>query len=56
MARPKLYDSKEQMEKIINAYFESCDEKEKPYTMSGLANALEMCRQSLINYSKWEMT
>lgn len=52
--RPKLYNSKEEMQKIIDSYFSLCDQLERPYTMSGLANALNMSRQSLINYSKDE--
>ena len=52
MARPKLYENKEQVQKIIDEYFKLCDENYKPYTMSGLAYALNMSRQSLINYSK----
>lgn len=54
VARPKLYNSVEQMQKIIDKYFKMCDEKGKPYTMSGLACALEMDRRSLLNYSKDE--
>lgn len=54
MARPKLYSSVEDMQKIIDEYFIMCDEKEKPYTMSGLAYALDMDRKSLLNYSKDE--
>ena len=54
VARPKLYSSVESMKKIIDDYFEMCDEKEKPYTMSGLAYALDMDRKSLLNYSKDE--
>ena len=54
MARPKLYSSVEDMQKIIDEYFIICDEKEKPYTMSGLAYALDMDRKSLLNYSKDE--
>ena len=46
MARPKLYTSVEDMQKIIDEYFIICDEKEKPYTMSGLAYALDMDRKS----------
>lgn len=53
--RPKLYSSVEDMEKDIKKYFEECDKKEKPYTVSGLAYALNMSRQSLINYEKNEM-
>lgn len=52
MARPKLYTSVEKMEQDIEKYFIDCDEKEKPYTMSGLAYALDMDRKSLLNYSK----
>ena len=51
LGRPKLYDSVEDMKKDIEKYFKECDKKGKPYTMSGLANALDMSRQSLINYS-----
>jgi hypothetical protein len=54
VARPKLYSSVKGMKKIIDDYFEMCDEKEKPYTMSGLAYALDMDRKSLLNYSKDE--
>lgn len=54
MARPKLYSSVENMKKIIDEYFRKCDENEKPYTMSGLAYALDMDRRSLLNYSKDE--
>lgn len=54
MARPKLYTCVEDMQKIINEYFKMCDDKEKPYTMSGLAYALDMDRRSLLNYSKDE--
>lgn len=52
MARPKLYENKEEVQEIIDAYFSLCDQLEKPYTISGLANALNMSRQSLVNYSK----
>lgn len=53
--RPKIYSSIEEMEKDINKYFKECDKREKPYTMSGLALALDMDRRSLLNYSKDEM-
>ena len=54
MARPKIYTSVKEMKKDIEIYFAECDEKEKPYTMSGLAYALDMDRKSLLNYSKDE--
>lgn len=52
MGRKKLYSSANDMQKIIDKYFVECDEKQKPYTMSGLAYALDMDRKSLLNYSK----
>lgn len=54
MGRKKLYSSANDMQKIIDKYFIECDEKQKPYTMSGLAYALDMDRRSLLNYSKDE--
>ena len=54
MARPKLYNNKEEVQKIIDEYFSLCDEKDKPYTISGLAYALNMTIQSILNYSKDE--
>lgn len=51
VGRPKAFKSVEEVEKKINAYFNYCEEKEKPYTMSGLAYYLEVSRQTLVNYS-----
>ena len=71
MARPKKYKTKQELEEIIDAYFDSCfslkldrDGKPieidgqrlrvqvKPFTIGGLAHALDMTRQSLLNYQK----
>lgn len=54
VGRPKLYEDVEPMEKDIEKYFKECDKKDKPYTISGLAYALDMDRRSLLNYSKDE--
>lgn len=51
VGRPKAFKNVEEVEKKINAYFNYCEEKEKPYTMSGLAYYLEVSRQTLVNYS-----
>lgn len=51
----KKYKNKKQLEELINKYFEDCDNKVKPYTMSGLAYALGIDRITLINYSKDEL-
>lgn len=52
--RPKKYTEIEKLQMKINAYFDLCDSLEKPYTMSGLALALDMDRKTLFNYSKDE--
>lgn len=52
--RPKKYTDAEILQQKINAYFDLCDKLEKPYTMSGLALALDMDRKTLLNYSKEE--
>lgn len=54
MARPKLYTSVKEIEEDIENYFIECDKNEKPYTVSGLAYALDMDRKTLLNYSKSE--
>lgn len=51
VGRPKAFKSVEEVKEKINAYFNYCEEKEKPYTMSGLAYYLEVSRQTLVNYS-----
>ena len=48
--RPPKYKAKEEMQKKINKYFEECDYKNEPYTVTGLAMALDMSRQALVNY------
>ena len=52
--RPKAFKSVKEVEEKINAYFNYCEEKEKPYTMSGLAYYLGIDRKTLLNYSKNE--
>ena len=77
MGRPKKYNNAEEMQKVIDEYFNGCQkpvkifnkdlgkyitvtdekgnieyEQYKPYTITGLANALNMSRQDLINYEK----
>ena len=51
VGRPRAFKSVEEVEEKINAYFNYCEEKEKPYTMSGLAYYLDISRQTLVNYS-----
>lgn len=48
------YKDEKELAKGIEEYFEDCEKREKPYTMSGLANWLGITRQTLINYGKGE--
>ena len=52
--RPLKYQSVEDMQRDIDNYFAECDEKGRPYTVSGLAYALGTNRQTLINYEEKE--
>ena len=49
------YKTQEQLQKGIDKYFKECDEKQKPYTMSGLAYSLGVERQTLVNYGKSDL-
>lgn len=58
--RPPKFKTPEAMQKVIDAYFDSCwdideDGKRKqtrPYTITGLALALGMSRRALLDYEK----
>ena len=52
--RPMLYKTAEELEKRINEYYDRCEEKEIPLTISGLAVWLGMNRRTLTNYSHRE--
>ena len=49
--RPRKYKSAKEMQDRIDRYFAECDEQDRPYTITGLALALDMDRQRLLNYS-----
>ena len=51
--RPLKHTLKE-IEANIAAYFKRQDEEQRPYTVTGLANALNMDRDQLINYGNKE--
>ena len=48
------YKSQEELQAGIDKYFEECDKENKPYTMSGLAYALDIDRTTLIRYGDRE--
>ena len=52
IGRPLKYKSPDVMQEKIDAYFLDCDKRERPYTVTGLAYALDMCRRQLIEYAE----
>ena len=51
--RPPMFRTPEEMQVAIDKYFEGCDQKQWPYTVTGLALAMGFDnRQSLLDYSK----
>lgn len=54
MGRPLKFESPEAMQELIDAYFKRCDIEEEPYTITGLALALDTDRHTLINYGNKE--
>lgn len=52
MARPPKHSDPEQVQAIIDAYFEQCNRDKRPYTITGLALALDLSRQGLIEYGQ----
>lgn len=52
LRRPLKYADKAKLEADIEAYFEKMDEEGRPYTISGLAVALDTSRNTLIQYEE----
>lgn len=52
--RPPKYKTKEELQKKIEEYFSQCDRDHDPYTVTGLAMALDVDRKTLLNYSDKE--
>ena len=50
--RPKKYTEVEIMQQKIDKYFKECDDNKEPYTITGLALALDLDRKSINNYEK----
>lgn len=52
VGRPLKFQSAEELQKMIDAYFANCDKKKKPYTITGLALALDTTRDILLAYEE----
>lgn len=48
--KPLKFKSPEELQEKIDKYFTDCDKKKEPYTITGLCLALDITRQTLINY------
>lgn len=52
VGRPPKFESVEQLEALIESYFENCKQKNKPYTITGLALWLDTTRETLMDYQE----
>lgn len=52
--RPLKYKTKEELQEVIDKYFMECDRDKEPYTVTGLALALDIDRKTLLNYGERE--
>ena len=50
--RPRKFQSVEELQRLIDAYFDECDTNEELPTVTGLALALGTSRRLLCNYEK----
>jgi hypothetical protein len=48
--RPSAFETWEEFDSAVEAYFADCHERKAPYTMSGLAIAIGVNRQTILNY------
>lgn len=55
MSRPLKYTDIEKVKAIIEAYFTDCDNRQAPYTLIGLANALDVNRITLYRYRDYKL-
>lgn len=52
IGRPLKFKTVKQLEKLIDKYFNDCEENQEPYTITGLALALDTTRHTLIDYEE----
>jgi len=50
VGRPPKWNTPEELQKEIDAYFKKCEEEEEPLTITGLALALDTYRDVLMDY------
>jgi len=52
VGRPLKFQSLEKLQQDIDNYFKECDEQKRPYTITGLAYALDTSRETLLDYEE----
>jgi len=54
--RPRKFNSPEEMQALMDAYFDKCEDEERgePPTVTGLCLALDIDKATLLNYEKRE--
>jgi len=52
VGRPLKFPSPEDMQEKIDEYFYECDDNQIPYTITGLAMALDCDRVTILDYAK----
>lgn len=52
IGRPRKYKDVNELQQLIDEYFQICDETKRPYTITGLALFLDMDRRTLLRYEK----
>lgn len=50
VGKPRKYKDVVQLQKVIDEYFVQCDTDKEPYTITGLALALDINRSTLLRY------
>lgn len=49
------YKTQEELQAVIDDYFDMCDQNDRPYTMAGLALHLGMDRSTLVRYGEKDL-
>ena len=60
LGRPRKFETVEELQNAVNEYFQSCFEEDengklwqaRPFTVTGLSNALDVDRKTLLRYEK----
>ena len=54
VGRPLKFKTPEELQRKIDKYFENCRTEKRPFTITGLALALDTCRKAILEYEERE--